>query len=76
MPSGDTEFDSSEASAASHPTGEWQALFARVSGTEIRVELNGRHLTTAHGIVHREGFIGLQGETGALEFRSFELRKL
>jgi hypothetical protein len=76
MPSGDTEFDESLAASLSRPTGEWQSLGVRVEGTEIRVELNGALLTTAHDIVDRDGFIGLQGETGALEFRRFDLREL
>jgi hypothetical protein len=35
--------------------------------------LNGALLTRASNLVDRSGYIGIQGETGALEFRAIEI---
>lgn len=76
MPNGETTYDEDLARATALPTGEWQALRVRVEGEELSVELNGMLITRASGLANESGFIGLQGETGVLEFRSIRLREL
>jgi hypothetical protein len=72
-PQGDLEFDPAEAERLSAPTGEWQVIEITVEGEELSVELNGSPLTRATNIIERPGYIGIQGETGAIEFRSIEI---
>jgi hypothetical protein len=72
-PAGDTDFDASRAEQASTGTGEWQTLEIDVSGERLTVDLNGVRLTDATGIVNPTGYIGLQAETGAVEFRAIEI---
>lgn len=76
MPSADTDYDEPLARATSLPTEEWQTLYVRVEGETLTVELNDVEITRAAGIGNGAGFIGIQGETGALEFRSLKLREL
>lgn len=76
MADGETAYDEDLARATSLPTGEWQTLNVRVEGPELRVELNGAAIMRASGLANATGFIGLQGETGVLEFRSIRLREL
>jgi len=76
MQQGETNYDEALARRISKPTGEWQELFIRVTGTEITASLNGEQVLSAGGIGNTEGHIGLQGETGALEFRSIAIREL
>jgi hypothetical protein len=74
-PPGDTRFDAALAAATSKGTGEWQVLLIEVIGTELRAALNGVELTRAAGIENSSGFIGIQAETGALEFRRIEIEE-
>jgi len=76
MASGETTYDEARAREVSLPTGQWQTLRVRVSGTELSVELNGVLVTEAGSIGNGSGFIGIQGETGTLEFRSLRLSEL
>ena len=76
MPDGKTAYDEALARRVSRPTGEWQQIFIRLVGEELSVALNGTALTSAQAIGNRQGFIGLQGETGSLEFRSMKIREL
>jgi hypothetical protein len=76
MPDGRTDYDESLARRTSRPTGEWQTLHVRLEGESLAVSLNGVPITHAEGIGNETGFIGLQGETGSLEFRSLRLRVL
>jgi hypothetical protein len=76
MPGGETRFDEPLARATSGPTGEWQTLEIRVSGTNMEAALNGVQVLAADGIGNSPGHIGIQGETNALEFRSLRLRPL
>jgi hypothetical protein len=76
MASGETNYDEDLASKVSLPTGEWQALVVRVEGDALTVKLNDVLITRAAGLANETGFIGIQGETGTLEFRSLRLRKL
>jgi hypothetical protein len=76
MASGETSYDEDLAGETSLPTGEWQTLRVRVEGTALTVELNYVVITRATGLVEQSGFIGIQGETGALEFRSIKIQPL
>ena len=76
MASGETNYDEDLASEVSLQTGEWQTLLVHVEGDALIVELNGVVITRAAGLVNETGFIGIQGETGTLEFRSLRLRQL
>lgn len=76
MAHGETRYDEALARASSRPTGEWQELLARAIGDELQVALNGVEICLARGLAEQPGHIGLQGETGVLEFRSLRLRSL
>ena len=73
MPHGETHYDESLARAVSKPTGEWQTLLVRAIGAEVLVAVNGVETTRARGLRTGPGFIGIQGETGTLQFRSLRL---
>jgi hypothetical protein len=76
MASGETAYDEDLARATSRPTGEWQTITVRVDGDVLTVALNGVEITRAAAIGNESGFIGIQGETGILEFRSIKIRNL
>jgi hypothetical protein len=75
MPPGETALDRAAVSAAFRGTGEWQFLEIEVAGTEVTVELNGTVVTRASGIEDVEGYIGIQSETSAVEFRRIDIQK-
>lgn len=72
-PQGETAFDPADAARLSTGTGEWQTLEIELAGDTLTVWLNGSELTRASNIVNPSGYIGLQGETGAVEFRRIEI---
>jgi hypothetical protein len=72
-PQGETEFDPADAARLSTGTGEWQTLEIELAGDTLTAWLNGTQLTRAHDIVNPRGYIGIQGETGAVEFRAIEI---
>jgi hypothetical protein len=76
MPGGDTRYDEPLARRTSRPTGEWQTLVIRVTGENAEASLNDVKVLEADGIGNGSGHIGIQGEAGALEFRSLRLRQL
>jgi hypothetical protein len=67
---GETVFDAEAAMAAVKPTGEWQTVEITATGDRLTVQLNGTVVTRAASIVNPRGHIGIQGETGTLEYRS------
>jgi len=71
---GSTQFDPYTADRASTGTGVWQRLEIEVVADTLTAWLNGAQLTYATGIANPTGYIGIQGETGALEFRAMEIR--
>lgn len=75
VPEGQTNFEASAAFEASRDTGEWQEFRIEVSGDSLKVWLNGTVVTRASGITNQEGYIGIQGETGIVEFRSIKIRE-
>ena len=76
MPTGETAHDREAADAAFTGTGEWQLLEIEVTGTELSVRLNGSRVTQASGIADVEGYIGIQSETSAVEFRRIDIQQL
>jgi hypothetical protein len=66
---GQTDYDADAALKAFKPTGEWQIMEIGVTGTTLTVALNGTEVTRASNIVNPRGHIGIQGETGAVEYR-------
>ena len=57
------------------PTGEWQLFEIDVVDDRLTVQLNGVVVTRAANIVNPRGYIGIQGETGALEYRTIAIRE-
>jgi hypothetical protein len=76
MPPGETAFDRDAARAAFTGTGEWQLLEIEVVGTELAVQLNGVAVTKASGIADVAGYLGIQSETSAVEFRRIDIQEL
>jgi hypothetical protein len=76
MPPGPAEFDAAAVEKAAKPTGEWQALEVEVTGNRLFARLNGTEVLRAMEISNPRGYIGLQAETGTVEFRSVEIREL
>jgi hypothetical protein len=74
MPPGETTFDAAKVEKVAKDTGEWQTLEIDLTGDRLIARLNGEQVLDARGIANPSGYIGLQGETGALEFRSLEIR--
>jgi hypothetical protein len=75
MPSGDLSFDPALVEKLNKPAMEWQLLEVDVVGRELTVRLNGTEVMRAGNIANPRGHIGLQGETGALEFRRVDIRE-
>ncbi len=76
MPAGETALDTQAVRAAFTGTGEWQLLEIEVTGTELTVRLNGVAVTRASDIADVEGYLGIQSETGAVEFRRIDIERL
>lgn len=72
---GETAFDSDAALAAARPTGEWQLIEIAATGDRLTVHLNGTLVTRAGNLVNPRGYIGIQGETGVLEYRTIAIRE-
>ena len=73
---GETVFNGEAAMAVVRATNEWQLFEIEAVADRIRVRLNGAPVTEAAGIVNPAGFIGIQGETGALEYRRIDIKPL
>jgi hypothetical protein len=71
---GETLYDADAALKATRPTGEWQRFDIQAAGDRLVVALNGVVVTRAAGLVNPRGYIGLQGETGIVEFRDVAIR--
>jgi Domain of Unknown Function (DUF1080) len=72
---GETSYDGEAAMAAVKPAGEWQLVEIAASADRLTVHLNGALVTRAANIVHPRGHIGIQGETGTLEYRTLAIRE-
>jgi hypothetical protein len=75
MPDGELLFEEAAAARLSKPTGEWQTIEIDAIADKLTVRLNGSELSRAANIANPRGYIGIQGEAGALEFRSVEIRE-
>jgi hypothetical protein len=76
MPPGPAEFDAATVEKVAKPTGEWQTLEVDVTGDRLVARLNGTEVLRAMEIANPRGYLGLQAETGTVEFRSVEIREL
>ena len=74
-PGGPTSFDTRTALRSYGKTGEWQTLEIQAIGDAIHVTLNGNYLGVASAGGNARGHIGLQAETGGIEFRSIEINE-
>jgi hypothetical protein len=74
-PGGPTSFDTRTALRSYGQTGEWQALEIQAIGDAIHVTLNDHYLGTGSAGGNARGYIGLQAETGAIEFRTVEINE-
>ncbi len=68
--------DPAKAQKLLKPTGEWNTLEILCDGSRCEVKLNGTVASTASDLEQRKGYLGLQGENGALEFRNLFLKRL
>ena len=75
MPAGDLVFDAALVQKLAKGTGEWQELEVDAIGDRVTARFNGVEVMRAGQIANPRGFIGLQGETGAVEFQSIEVRE-
>lgn len=76
MPAGETALDRDAVRAAFTGTGEWQVLEIEVAGTELSVQLNGVAVTKASGVADVAGYVGIQSETSAVEFRRVDIQAI
>ena len=76
MPPGETALDREAVVATFTGTGEWQVLEIEVVGTSVTVKLNGTPITTASGLADVAGYIGIQSETSAVEFRRIDIQPI
>lgn len=74
-PGGPTSFDTRTALLSYGRTNEWQTLEIQAIGDAIHVTLNGNYLGTASAGGNARGYIGLQAETGGIEFRRVEINE-
>jgi hypothetical protein len=75
MPDGELVFDEAKIGGLSKPTGEWQTIEIDAIGERLTVRLNGTEVMRAGNIANARGYVGIQGEVGALEFRTLEIRE-
>lgn len=76
MPPGETALDRDAVRTAFTGTGEWQLLEIDLTGTDLKVSLNGVLVTRASDIEDVAGSIGIQSETSAVEFRRIDIELL
>jgi len=59
------------------PDGEWNEYDIKIVGSRIEVRLNGELVTTSDSADQlKRGYIGLQAENGAHEYRNFRIKDL
>ena len=74
-PPGPVDLDTDAVLKAFTGMNEWQQLEITLAGDTLVARVNGVETTRASGFVARAGSIGIQGETGTLEYRSLEVRE-
>ena len=72
-PPGNLDFDPDLSGRTSTGTGEWQTIEIEAVGATLTVRLNGTLLSRADNIANPTGYIGIQSELGAIEFRTIEI---
>jgi hypothetical protein len=73
MPPGETALDAPLVEKTFGGVGAWQVVEIEVVAETLAVRFNGTPVTRASNIARTPGFVGLQGETGALEYRRIEI---
>jgi hypothetical protein len=68
--------DPQEALDLLKPTGHWNSLEIRCEGTRCEVLLNGKPASSATELSVDKGYLGIQGESGVLEFRNLFIKPL
>ena len=59
------------------PVGEWNEYEIKIVGPRIEVRLNGELVSTSSSVnMLKRGYLGLQGENGAHEYRNLRLKDL
>ena len=65
------------AQKALKPTGEWNEYEIKLIGSKIKILLNGELVSKSDKMSRlKRGYIGLQGENGAHEYRKFRIKDL
>ena len=73
-PNGETAFDAELVRKLFRGLNEWHTLEVDVAGDRLIVRLDGQEITRAANIGNSPGYLGIQGESGALEYRNIEIR--
>lgn len=73
-PAGDTQFDAALVNQLFRGINEWHSLEIDLAGDVLIVRLDGQQVTRAANIGNAPGYVGIQGETGVLEYRNIEIR--
>ena len=73
MPGGEITFDEPLVAKLSRGTGEWQALEVSAIGTTLIVRFNGTEVTRASNLMRLAGYVGVQAETGSVEYRAIAI---
>ena len=55
---------------------QWNRFEIKCVGPKAEVKFNGQVVTTSDGFKNLKGYIGLQGESGQLEFRNIRIKTL
>jgi len=73
----DHELNVALAQKALRPTGEWNEYEIQLVGSTIEVHLNGDLVSASDKVGGiKRGYLGLQGENGAHEYRNFRIKDL
>lgn len=75
MPPGETKLDEAAVQRLFKGTGAWQTLELEVANDQLVVRLDGTEVMRAGSISRVPGYIGIQGEAGAVEYRAIEIRE-
>ena len=74
-PPGAVDLDTDAVLKAFTGMNEWQRLEIVLTGETLVARINGVETTRASGFVPRAGSVGIQGETGTVEYRSLDVRE-
>jgi hypothetical protein len=72
-PPGETTLDEALLRKVFKGLGEWHDVEVEAAGDRLTVRIEGAGVTRASGIRTAPGYIGFQGETGAIEYRAIEI---